>query len=349
MNNSTLLVSDPKLSRPVNPCDVTVIVPAWNAEATLERAVDSALAQIDVRVEVIIIDDASSDNTLKIAKELAAADPRVTVIAQQVNQGPAKARNVGLAHAKGAFVTPLDSDDFMEAGRLATLLALANKENWDFVADDLWQIDDGFPVNTTSRRRLFSDDVLGEVPINLADFVHGNMSKKHGGRREIGFLKPLMRRSFLDAQDLRYREDMRLGEDYDFYARALLRGGRFCLTDPAGYIAVVRAGSLSGHHDAAALRALVAADDRLLQTSGLSLGDRHIIRAHRIETLKRWAWLDLIEAVRARDIKRAIRSFAVPFPVAVSQLGKLIEQINQRGCARLRMLFGKRRFDRTKI
>ncbi|MBU0780751.1 MAG: glycosyltransferase [Alphaproteobacteria bacterium] len=334
-------LSDPEDRQSVNLCDVTVIIPAWNATATLARAVDSAMTQTDVRVQVIIIDDRSTDDTLALARALADSDARVTVLAQSTNRGPAAARNAGMARAGGRFVAPLDSDDFMTPGRMAALVALANDGAWDFVADDLWQINEGEDAQTAPRRRLFSDTAVGVEKIALGGFVRGNMTETHGGRREIGFLKPLMRRSFLEAHNLRYRDDMRLGEDYDFYATALLRGAKFCLTDPKGYIAVVRPGSLSGHHDAAALLALVHADDRLLCDPALTATDAPIVQAHRIETLKRWAWLELIEAVRVKDVRRGVGAFAAPVAVQASLLGKLGEQVLVRSGATITRLMGR--------
>jgi len=66
---------------------IAIVIAAWNAEATLERAVVSAQAQT-VPVDIIIVDDASPDGTLALAQKLAADDPRITVLAQENNGGP---------------------------------------------------------------------------------------------------------------------------------------------------------------------------------------------------------------------------------------------------------------------
>ena len=103
----------------------------------------------------------------------------------------------------------------------------------------------------------------------------------------------------------------------------------------------MRPGSLSGHHDAAALLALVHADDRLLCDPALTATDAPIVQAHRIETLKRWAWLELIEAVRVKDVRRGVGAFAAPVAVQASLLGKLGEQVLVRSGATITRIMGR--------
>lgn len=319
--------------------DVAVIIPAWSAAATLERAVESALAQRDIAVEVVVVDDCSPDDTIAVAEALAARDPRVHAHRQAANAGPAAARNAAIAASRAPWICPLDSDDFMEPGRLAALLALARDGTWDFAADDLLKVDETDIAGP--RSRLFAREEIGTLTLDLAGFVRGNLSSKHGGRGELGFIKPLMRRRFLEAHGLRYDESMRLGEDYDLYARALMAGARFCLTDPLGYVAVVRAASLSGRHGTRELAALVEADRRLLGAPALAEADRAVLNAHLIETMKRWSWMRLIDAVKARDLGEALRCFAVPLPVQGALLWRLGEQAWLRGGRLLGRLAGR--------
>jgi succinoglycan biosynthesis protein ExoU len=115
------------------------------------------------------------------------------------------------------------------------------------------------PTPRTKRRK--ARPVRGEpIFLDLATFVDGNISKRGVRRGEIGFLKPVMRRGFLDKHALRYREDMRLGEDYDLYIRALANGARYKVIHSCGYGAVVRGDSLSGSHRTEDLRRLYEAD-----------------------------------------------------------------------------------------
>ncbi|MBY8977347.1 glycosyltransferase family 2 protein [Rhodobacteraceae bacterium NNCM2] len=319
--------------------EVAVIIPAWKATKSLRRAIESALAQTDIRVEVAVVDDCSPDETHALALEIAAGDPRVIVARQEQNAGPAAARNRAIAMTSAPWICPLDSDDFMEPGRLAALRDIAGSGDYDFVADDLLQVDEA--DITGPRRRLFSDEAIGLETVSFRDFVGGNLSAHHGGRREMGFLKPMMRRAFLDQHGLSYVEEMRLGEDFDLYARALLRGARFGLTDPCGYIAIVRENSLSGLHSTRDLRALVEADLRLLNDPQLTDADRPVVKAHYIETQKRWRWMRLIDAVKARDPVEALRCFVAPLPVIGTLIGNLLEQCWLRGGRLLARIFGR--------
>src|SRR5262245_4518179 len=96
----------------------SVIIPAYNAERFLRQAVESALAQSYPNVEVLVIDDGSTDGTRQLADELAKADGRLRVITQQ-NAGVGAARNRGIAEARGKYIAPLDADDFWYPEKLA--------------------------------------------------------------------------------------------------------------------------------------------------------------------------------------------------------------------------------------
>ena len=117
-------------------CDLSVIVPAYNAEAFIERCLDSLLAQdLNVSHEIIVINDGSTDDTTRILQKYAVM-PSVTILSQP-NQGPSAARNAGLDVAVGKYVFFLDADDFAEPGVLAVLLDKAIATGADIV-DGSW-------------------------------------------------------------------------------------------------------------------------------------------------------------------------------------------------------------------
>jgi succinoglycan biosynthesis protein ExoU len=318
--------------------EIAVVVAAWNAESTILRAIRSALDQVGPAVEVIAVDDASTDRTLEILKGIAASEPRLRVLRQATNGGPAGARNRALDVASAPWVTILDADDTMAHDRLSRLLALAEAGPWDVVADDLWKVWDH--DHGSARRRLWCEDRIGVEPLGFAGFVAGNLSGRTDHRGELGFLKPLIRRDFLDRNGIRYREGMRLGEDFALYGALLACGARACLTDPCGYVALVRSESLSGHHAASDLQGLVEANRWLSGLPGLGPVDRAVLRAHNRETQERWRWLRLIEAVKRRDLRDALECFATTPPVALSLLRRLVEQARLRTGRRLRELTG---------
>lgn len=280
--------------------DVTVVIAAWRAAATIGRAVASALAQPET-AEVVVVDDASGDDGATLAAARAADDGtgRLTVLAQPANAGPAAARNAALKASKASWIAVLDSDDFMAPGRLAKLMALSDS-GYDLIADDLLQTPEGQPVSA-GKPLWFRDDQT-PLDISFAAFINSNITKASRLRRELGFLKPLMRRSFLERHGLTYNETMRLGEDYDLYARALSLGAKMRLIPWTGYVSVMRSNSLSLTHNRHDLAALEASDTRLLADGKLSATDAALVQKHRFTTQSRIAWIDFMTALKRSDL-----------------------------------------------
>jgi GT2 family glycosyltransferase len=104
---------------------VTVVIPTYNYADYLPDAVHSILSQCGVTVDVIIVDDASTDNSVEVARELAAGDKRVNVLVHQKNAGPVTTFNDGLAEARGEFLVRLDADDVLTPGSLERSVAVA--------------------------------------------------------------------------------------------------------------------------------------------------------------------------------------------------------------------------------
>ncbi len=300
---------------------VSVIIPAFRAAGFIEGAVSSALAQT-VRPQVIVVDDASDDDTVSRAIEAGAGSDRLSVLRQEVNRGPSGARNLAIEHATGEWIALLDADDCMAPGRLASLVAAAERRGWDMIADDLVRVAPGEAPE--AGRRHWSDTPFGEIELDLARFVLENIYDVSGHGRELGYLKPVMRRSFLIDNGLHYNEAMRLGEDYDLYARALLAGARFGLVDPEGYYATDRPGSLSKGHSANDLREMWRADRALLRAGVRCRDARAAVRQHMLLAHKKWAWVRLIEAVRARNPLQAAASFIAPPAV----IGELVRRVH---------------------
>jgi succinoglycan biosynthesis protein ExoU len=141
--------------------------------------------------------------------------------------------------------------------------------------------------------------------MNFARFVEANISRPGRPRGELGFLKPVMRRAFLERHALGYDERLRLGEDFDLYARMLLAGARFRLVATCGYLAIERPDSLSAQHSAADLAALVGADDRMLARP-LRGDDRAILALHRGQCAQRWHHRHFLDAKRRSGLVRAL-------------------------------------------
>src|SRR5438874_4257509 len=90
---------------------VSVIIPAYNAEETIERAVMTVVNQTRPPLEIIVVDDASTDGTRDVVRRLAKADPRVKLLENPTNRGPSGSRNRGFKAALGEWVAIQDADD----------------------------------------------------------------------------------------------------------------------------------------------------------------------------------------------------------------------------------------------
>src|SRR5262249_9158876 len=116
---------------------VSVVIPAYNAQETIERAVMTVVNQTRPPLEVIVVDDASKDGTREVVRRLAEADPRVKLLVNEVNRGPSGSRNRGFKAAQGEWVAIQDADDAWVETRLELMLAAAAQHNADFVADNM--------------------------------------------------------------------------------------------------------------------------------------------------------------------------------------------------------------------
>jgi glycosyltransferase involved in cell wall biosynthesis len=110
---------------PEPPATVTVVIPCYNYANFLPQSVHSCLAQKDVEVDVIIVDDASTDASLSVAKDLAATNLNVSVLAHERNSGMVETFNDGAKIASGEFLVRLDADDLLTPGSLARATQLA--------------------------------------------------------------------------------------------------------------------------------------------------------------------------------------------------------------------------------
>ncbi len=111
---------------------VSVIIPVYNAELYLEECLDSVCSQTLKEIEIICVDDGSTDDSLQILKRYAAADSRIKVLSQP-NLFAGVARNNGMAHAAGRYLSFLDADDYFDTDMLEQMYNAAEKRNADAV------------------------------------------------------------------------------------------------------------------------------------------------------------------------------------------------------------------------
>ena len=301
--------------------DITVVIPSYNSIETIETAVESALAQT-IPINVIVVDDCSKDDTVGKVQHLAERNRNLKLIVQSQNRGPSAARNRAISEVKTSWIAILDADDYMHPDRLRKMLDVGVKEQLDLVADDLVRVPDT-PQPATGTR-LWADQAIGLVRMDAGRFALENLNARTGNRRELGYLKPIIRFEFLTAHAIAYNEDMRLSEDYDIYMRCLLAGARFGVIDPCGYFSVDYPYSLSKEFASADLRRVLDRDREYLTHPGLADEARRSISQHKIQAYKHWAWMHLIERVRDRDLAGAVATFIAPPVIGATLVARVI-------------------------
>lgn len=150
----------------MNKTMVSIITPAFNASRHLRECIDSVLAQTDENWEMIIVNDASSDDTLSIIEEYAIRDSRIKSISLPVNEGIANARNTGLHHAQGRFVAFLDSDDCWRVDKIQKQLDFMEKNQASFVFSSYQIMDE----NSVRSNHIIS----APKKVTFSDLVRAN-------------------------------------------------------------------------------------------------------------------------------------------------------------------------------
>lgn len=182
---------------------VSVVIPAYDREATIVRAVASALRQTHGDVEVLVVDDASTDGTVETAR--AVDDDRLRVLESGTNRGPAHARNVGIEQAGGEFVAFLDSDDEWLPHKLESQLAVAHRTASGVVYCPYLQAVDGYVL--AHRVALHRGDVFESLARGWAPAITSSV---------------LVRRDVL-VGDHRFDPELDGVEDYDYWLQLAAR------------------------------------------------------------------------------------------------------------------------------
>jgi succinoglycan biosynthesis protein ExoO len=221
---------------------VSVVVPAYNVAACIERAIHSALDQSLQPTEVIVIDDGSTDATPDLVSGLSRGEPRIKLLRQAVNAGPAAARNLGIRSASSEWIAILDADDAFLRDRLRYLVEAAEARQLTFAADNVTLYDS--TAQRVTRLGIEPGRIGTCLELDRYTFVRNCMMNRPGAI-DFALLKPIMRRSFLVSSGVLYPEDTRHGEDFIFYLRAIMAGAKFSLFPESGYLYSQRFGSIS--------------------------------------------------------------------------------------------------------
>jgi glycosyltransferase involved in cell wall biosynthesis len=192
----------------------TIVIPAYNAQATLGSCVRSALSQSESDLEVVIVDDGSTDRTGEMASSF--DDPRVSVIAQP-NRGLPAARNAGVRRARAETVCFLDADDLLLPHYLETVRrTLSARPSADFVYCDAYTFDD-----RTRRVRRNTTTHYVRRPSPPPSTPDGMLSELI--KRNFMIIPVAVRRAVIEAAGL-FDESMTAAEDWDMWLRLSAAG-----------------------------------------------------------------------------------------------------------------------------
>ena len=208
---------------------VSVVIPVFNSEPTLRAAIDSARNQSLRDLEIIVVDDGSTDGSLNLALTIAAGDERIRTVSFARNGGKPRAMNHAMELARGRWLAVLDADDSFHPQRLERLVALGEQAGVDMVADDQNHLDSvtGAVVTSGFQGYRFTNPIDRSGFLRLANRPHKEF--------DFGILKTVTRTDFIKRHGLRYNELAGLGEDFYFLMEFFVRGGTLWVTDEALY------------------------------------------------------------------------------------------------------------------
>lgn len=199
---------------------ISVIIPAYNAEHTIERACRSVLTQSYPNVELVVVNDGSKDTTAQILTQLQREYPNLRIISQE-NGGVSRARNTGLDNVHGAYIMFLDADDELESGIMERLVAISDDHDCDIVAGGCLRIR---PDGTSFYQGI---PVEGEMSIWQGEEALLCSLKDHPSTYAVW--GKLYRREAIG--DTRFVEGRKLHEDSFFMFEILRRGIKIAATN----------------------------------------------------------------------------------------------------------------------
>jgi glycosyltransferase involved in cell wall biosynthesis len=210
---------------------VSVIIPVYNSENYLRKAVECLVHEECDDYEIMLIDDGSTDNSGKICDELAAEYPQI-VVYHKKNGGMCSARNFALDKAKGEYVTFMDNDDICRKGFVADNYNIGIKYNADVVrfGREYYVIDNGKTVSSDiyapEREIAFTGD---EIFKNYREIRHSN-----------GVWTGMYKKSFLDKHNIRFDETLRHGHEDTLFNLTTLRYANVIAMNPHSYYVWMR-------------------------------------------------------------------------------------------------------------
>ena len=194
---------------------ISIIVAVYNLEKYILRCLESLVKQTLRDIEIICIDDGSTDNSLNILNEFAAKDARVKVISQD-NKGVARARNVGLSKACGEYIQFVDGDDWVNLNLCEKVYNIANRNDSDIVMFNV-AFYDNVKKNVIPGQFFKMSDWANHVDENTPHTYKDCVSIFYGN---LSAANKIYKKSFIDKIDCKFPENVRF-EDHLFHLHSV--------------------------------------------------------------------------------------------------------------------------------
>lgn len=218
-------------------CKVSVLIPAYNVENYIRECLDSVFGQTLTDLEVICVDDASTDGTLSILREYAKNRPGLQIYCHPENKGQSAGRNLALSHASGEYVYMLDADDKIVPEMLEELYRLCTEERLDVA---------GFETHPFTEEGAFKKNAaLPTIVYEDGAVMNGREALIYCMEKETFSLSVptfMMRRAYLEECGLRFTEGI-LHEDVGYLFELIARAGRLRFLHKAYFLRRIRSGS----------------------------------------------------------------------------------------------------------
>lgn len=228
----------------MNHVNVSIIIPVFNGSRYIERCLDSILKEKVINIEVIIIDDGSTDDSLNKLLKYQMNDKRVNVI-KQSNKGAASARNTGILKANGEYIGFVDIDDYIESNMYSKLYKKALERDADIVCCNYEEIRGEYKILFDNL--LFNNDILCNEQIGNIYFDNLIVDKHLTG---LALWNKIFKRELIINNNIRLDNKKVLGEDRKFISQAILKSQYITMVDEVLYFYIKEnSNSLTSKYD----------------------------------------------------------------------------------------------------
>lgn len=261
---------------------VSVIIPIYNTGNHLENCISSVINQTYTNLEILLIDDGSTDNTATLCKEFTKNHKRIRYLYKD-NGGVSSARNLGIRNAKGAYITFVDSDDVITKDAVSLLMNNIDKSDVSMIEHETALDDSGVTYAKQNNQFVLINGLEATKKLLYESGVNNSVCGLVY-RREI-------------ASKLLFNEDIAYGEDYDFKYRLLKNANNVGLNSSVAYFYIKR-------DDSAMNTTFTTKRADSLKAALSNLADAKMFDPELVKAAKHKVFLESVSILRAIDDKK---------------------------------------------